>query len=111
MYLIPVLFTFYTQNVLQLKNNSGAKRLTGTFSNAELDNCTYFAHEGIRSASRHDTPLLRLTDIILKVDNYLSTAAVFLDIENPLIPPGLNYKILRSNFSFSTVNLVQLSHA
>jgi len=26
-YLVPVLFTFYIQGVLQLKNNSGAKRL------------------------------------------------------------------------------------
>jgi len=26
-YLVPVLFTFYTQGVLKLKNNSGAKRL------------------------------------------------------------------------------------
>ena len=27
-YLVPVLFTFYIQGVLKLKNNSGAKRLT-----------------------------------------------------------------------------------
>ena len=27
-YLVPVLFTFYTQLVLKLKTNSGAKRLT-----------------------------------------------------------------------------------
>ena len=26
-YLVPALFTFYIQNVLKLKNNSGAKRL------------------------------------------------------------------------------------
>jgi len=26
-YLVPVLFTFYIQDVLKLKNNSGAKRL------------------------------------------------------------------------------------
>jgi len=26
-YLVPVLFTFYIQGVLKLKNNSGAKRL------------------------------------------------------------------------------------
>ena len=29
-YLVPVLFTFYIQDVLKLKNNSGAKRLTET---------------------------------------------------------------------------------
>jgi len=28
-YLVPVLFTFYTQGVLKLKKNSGAKRLNG----------------------------------------------------------------------------------
>jgi len=27
-YLVPVLFTFYIQDVLKLKNNSGAKRLS-----------------------------------------------------------------------------------
>jgi len=27
MYLVPELFTFYIQDVLKLKNNSGAKRL------------------------------------------------------------------------------------
>jgi len=31
-YLVPVLFTFYIQDVLKLKNNSGAKRL-------KLNNC------------------------------------------------------------------------
>jgi len=29
-YLVPVLFTFYIQGVLKLKNNSGTKRLTAT---------------------------------------------------------------------------------
>jgi len=30
-YLVPVLFTFYIQGVLKLKNNSGAKRLKAQF--------------------------------------------------------------------------------
>jgi len=30
-YLVPVLFTFYIQGVLNLKNNSGAKRLSRAF--------------------------------------------------------------------------------
>jgi len=31
-YLVPVLFTFYIQDVLKLKNNSGAKRLNMVYT-------------------------------------------------------------------------------
>ena len=31
-YFVPVLFTFYIQGVLKLKNNSGAKRLTNAMA-------------------------------------------------------------------------------
>ena len=37
-YLVPVLFTFYIQDVLKLKNNSGAKRLISVINqlNAQI---------------------------------------------------------------------------
>jgi len=44
-YLVPVLFTFYIQGVLKLKNNSGAKRLSSRlFFKCPVD-C--FAADGI----------------------------------------------------------------
>jgi len=54
---------------------------------------------------------LRLTDITINVDNYLSTAAVFLDIAKSFDTnwhPGLVYKLIKLNFSVSTVKLGQL---
>jgi len=68
-----------------------------------------FAHAHKNEVSVTTHLYLRITDVTLNFDNYLSTVAVFLDIENSLIPPGLNYKILKSNFSFSTVKPVQLT--
>ena len=42
-YLVPVLFTFYLQGVLKLKNNSGAKRLTND------KKITGISHEDLRT--------------------------------------------------------------
>jgi hypothetical protein len=77
-----------------------------------LDNLTYFAHagKGVRHGTAHQC--LRATDVTLNFDNDQSTAAVFLDIEKYFDTtwlPGLVYKLLKLNFSASTVKLGELS--
>jgi hypothetical protein len=62
--------------------------------------------------ARHSTTLqcMRLTDhVTLNFNNKLSTAAVFLDIEKDFDTtwhPGLLYKLIKLNFSVTTVKLI-----
>ena len=66
-----------------------------------------------RFRASHSTTLqcMRLTDhVTLNFNNNLSTAAVFLDIEKAFDTtwhPGLLYKLLKLNFSVSTVKLIR----
>jgi len=46
-YLVPVLFTFYIQDVLNLKNNSGAKRLRGSQVFLQNFNKFHTRHHGV----------------------------------------------------------------
>jgi len=63
--------------------------------------------------ARHGTTnqFLRLTDLVLSFDNNQSTAAVFSNTEKSFGTtwhPALIHKLLKLNFSYSTVKLGEL---